>query len=451
MCEFHDRLFGFDDVLCIQVNGVPVNTGCGSKTLELCEDMHQISEMITEMATGNTVFGVSLLKRLKVQLVPRGLHQQLLACIDDCYEYSEVFMRRTETRSNGPYYETLPAASGGAQQLFLLRAVVISGCAEHDVPNADAAASDPQKLAFLVKVFNTVKDNGFKPGLRLGVVYADALFGDHSTVAPYEHERSAAKSPSQGPNIVLPQPVTPSPPAGQAQLLQLHKQRRFKAASPRSRSPEAGSSGHGKRMSISPRPLDGAGPGLRTGASVDNFQLTWVEDTRLPPGPLPKKTKLEGIVGLEPRFPSSTCESLVPASVAKGLKHMTRDQFGVQHVLRGNAAVPLTALVGHELRQNRAEVWFALSAFWSSLAVQSLAGVLALVLDGYGHGKMNLLVKLQYSGCCGRWDMMAVWAAKYLGLFPPKYVSAPHPYTQLFGDSCVQFHDAMTGLLHALH
>ena len=63
--------------------------------------------------------------------------------------------------------------------------------------------------------------------------------------------------------------------------------------------------------------------------------------------------------------------------------------------------------------------------------MQSVAGVLALVLDGYGHGKMNLLTKLQYSGCCGRWDMMAVWAAKYLGLFPPKYVSAPHTCTTL--------------------
>ena len=95
-------------------------------------------------------------------------------------------------------------------------------------------------------------------------------------------------------------------------------------------------------------------------------------------------------------------------------------------MLGGILAVPLTALVGHDLRKNRAEVWHALSAFWSSLAVQHLAGVLALVLDGYGHGKMNLSVKLQYRGCCGRWDMMAVWAAKYLNMFPLKFVSAPH-------------------------
>ena len=77
-----------DDVLCIQVNGLPVNTGCGSKALELCEHMPQHSEIITAMTTANTVFGVSLLKRLKVQLVPRCLHQHLLACIDDCYESS---------------------------------------------------------------------------------------------------------------------------------------------------------------------------------------------------------------------------------------------------------------------------------------------------------------------------------------------------------------------------
>ena len=120
-------------------------------------------------------------------------------------------------------------------------------------------------------------------------------------------------------------------------------------------------------------------------------------------------------------------------------------------MMNGHTAMPAAELVGHELRQDRAAVWSALYSFWSSLAMQSVAGVLALVLDGYGHGKMNLLVKLQYSGCCGRWDMMAVWATKYLGLFPPKYVSAPHTCTPLLGDCCVQFHDAMTGLLIALH
>jgi len=451
MCQFHDRLNGLNNILYIQVNGVPVNTGCGSKTMELCEDLPRLREMITEMATGNTMFGVSLLKRLKLQLVPRCLHQGLLASIDDCYKYSQVFMRRTETRSNGPYYESLPKASDGAQQFFLLRAIAISGCAEQDGPNAAAAVSGVQKLAFLVKVFNTDKDKGFRPGLKLGLVYADALFGDHSTVKPYVHEQSAAQSPSQGPNIVMPKPMPPSPPADPAPRVPLNTQRKFKAASPHSVSPEAGSRGHGKRSSISPRPLCGAGPGLQAGESGDGFQLTWVEDTRQPPGPHPKKTKLEGIVGLRPRFPSSTCESVVPASVAKALRHLTRDQFGVQHVMDGHAAVPVTALVGHELRQDRAAVWAALYAFWSSLAMQSVAGVLALVLDGYGHGKMNLLVKLQYSGCCGRWDMMAVWAAKYLGLFPPKYVSTPHTCTPLLGDCCVQFHDAMTGLLIALH
>ena len=90
--------------------------------------------------------------------MPRRFHQKLLASIQDCYKYSQVFLRRTETRGNGPYYETLQKAAHGEQQLFLLRAIAISGCAEQDSPNAASAASGAQKLAFLVKVFNTEKD-----------------------------------------------------------------------------------------------------------------------------------------------------------------------------------------------------------------------------------------------------------------------------------------------------
>jgi len=411
---------------------VPVNTGCGGKTLELCEDLSDLRKMITEMATGNTMFGVTLLKRTKVQLVPRCLHQKLLASIQDCYKYSQVFLRRTETRGNGPYYETLQRAAHGEQQLFLLRAIAISGCAEQDSPNAASAASGAQKLAFLVKVFNTDKDKGFRPGLKLGLVYSDVLFGEHSTVQPYVHKQSAAQSPSHGPHIVMPQYMPPSPPASPAlRGVALKTTKRFKAASQPCGSSEDGSSGGGKRSSIGPRPLRGAGPGVQSGESGHGVLLTWMEDTRQPHGPNPKKTKHEGILGLRPRFNSSTCESAVPASVAKALKNLSPDQFGVQQVMNGRAAVPAAEVVGHELRQDRAAVWSALYSFWSSLAMQSVAGVLALVLDGYGHGKMNLLTKLQYNGCCGRWDMMAVWAAKYLGLFPPKYVSATHTCTTL--------------------
>jgi len=165
---------------------------------------------------------------------------------------------------------------------------------------------------------------------------------------------------------------------------------------------------------------------VQSGEQASSGMLVWTDKPEpiQDGGTQSKKTKHQSISSLLPRFDSGTCESLVPPAVAKSFKHLTPAEFGVQVVMNGHLAVPPTSLLGHALRQDRAAVWSALYAFWSSLAMQSVAGVLALALDGYGHGKMNVLTKLQYNGCCGRWDMMAVWAAKYLGLFPSKYVSA---------------------------
>jgi len=403
---------------------VPVNTGCGGQTLELCEQLPDLRKTIMEMATGNTMYGVTLRKRTKVQLVPRRLHQKLLASIQDCYSYRQVFSQRSEHRGNGPYYETLQRAVDGEQQLFLLRAIAISGCAEHD--------SGAQKLAFLVKVFNTEKDQGFRAGLKVGLVFAELLVGDNSTVQRYVHNGSAARSPAQGPHIVMPKHMAPSPPDSPALGGKpLKTAKRFRPASADDSSPEKAASGGGKLSSPSPRPMRSAGPDVQSGEPESSGLLIWMDKPMQPRGPQPKKTKHQSIDGVVPRFDSTTCESLVPPSVAKGLKHLSPDQFGVQQVMNGRFAVPTADVVGHPLRQDRAAVWSALYSFWSSLAMQSVAGVLALVLDGYGHGKMNLLTKLQYNGCCGRWDMMAVWAAKYLGLFPPKYVSATHTCTTL--------------------
>jgi len=389
---------------------VPVNTGCGGQTLELCEEMPDLLKTILEMATGNTMFTVTLHKKTKVQLVPRKMQQKLLGSIQDSYKHRQVFSQRSEHRGNGPYYETLQKAADGEQQLFLLRAIAISGCAEHD--------SGAQKLAFLVKVFNTEKDQGFRAGLKLGLVYAELLVRDKSTVQKYVHNGSAARSPAQGPRIVMPKHMATSPPespalGGQA----LNTAKRFKKAS--------------ADASPSPRPMRSAVSDVQSGQQVSSGLLVWTDKPMQDGGTQPKKPKPQSIDGLLPRFDSATCESLVPQSVAKLLKHLSPEQFGEHQVMNGHRAVPTADVVGHPLRQDRAAVWSALYSFWSSLAMQSVAGVLALVLDGYGHGKMNLLTKLQYNGCCGRWDMMAVWAAKYLGLFPPKYVSATHTCTTL--------------------
>jgi len=103
---------------------------------------------------------------------------------------------------------------------------------------------------------------------------------------------------------------------------------------------------------------------------------------------------------------------------------MTLADFIAVQVLGGMSIKELPDAAGQQLRQHKANLWYSLYSFWGQDAIKHLASVLALCLDGHGHGKMNILVQSQHGGCCGRWDMMAVWAAWLLKLFPPKYVSA---------------------------
>jgi len=386
---------------------VPVNTGGGGLTVELCEGLPDLLNTIKEMATGNTMFTVTLHHKTKVQLVPRKLHQLLLGSLQDAYTHRQVFSQRSEHRSNGPYYETIPKAKAGEQQLFLLRAIAISGSSESD--------SGDQKLAFLVKVFNTETDRSCNSGLKLGLVYGATLAGDKSTVQKYVQNGSVARSPEQGPRIVMPKHMATSP--AQSPALgghALNMTRRFKSAA----------DVHGKLSASSPRPKNSAVSDVQSAEQQSSGMLVWTEQPMHGGGTQPKKTKHQTMDDLLPRFDSGTCESLVSPAFTRSFRHLSPAEFGVTVVMNGHLAVPPTSLVGHALRQDRAAVWSALYAFWSSVAMQSVAGVLALALDGYGHGKMNVLTKLQYSGCCGRWDMMAVLAAKYLGLFPSKYVSA---------------------------
>ena len=76
-----------------------------------------------------------------------------------------------------------------------------------------------------------------------------------------------------------------------------------------------------------------------------------------------------------------------------------------------------------EVRQHLRNVVCSVNNFWCQDAIQHLAGVLAAILDGHCHGKMHVLVKDKHPGCAGRWDMVAVWAAMLLKMFPAKFVS----------------------------
>ena len=135
--------------------------------------------------------------------------------------------------------------------MFLLRAIAISGSSESD--------SGDQKLAFLVKVFNTETDRSCNSGLKLGVVYGELLVGGKSTVQKYVHNGSAARSPEQGPRIVMPKHMASSP--AQSPALgghALNKARRFKSASANDSSQEQAATGGGKLSSSSPRPMPAA-------------------------------------------------------------------------------------------------------------------------------------------------------------------------------------------------
>ena len=188
-----------------------------------------------------------------------------------------------------------------------------------------------------------------------------------------------------------------------------------------------GASGGTRTPAAKPLSTHSAEPDVEIAGAGGRIFLEW-KDTpgQMDAGTQSKKPKHADVTNMIPRYGHTTCESLVPQTFTNSCKNMTPTEFAVVVVMDGHSAVPLPSVQGHALRVDRAAVWSALYAFWSSTAMQSVAGVLALALDGYGHGKMQLLNKLQYFGCCGRWDMMAVWAAKYLGLFPAKFVSDTH-------------------------
>ena len=79
---------------------------------------------------------------------------------------------------------------------------------------------------------------------------------------------------------------------------------------------------------------------------------------------------------------------------------------------------------GQALRQYQGDLWKSLHEFWGQSQVKHLASVLALCLEGHGHGKLQVPVISLHNGCAGKWDMYACWAAHELGMFPAKWVGA---------------------------
>lgn len=139
--------------------------------------------------------------------------------------------------------------------------------------------------------------------------------------------------------------------------------------------------------------------------------------------PPAKRPKPDNHVLLKVEFDSTTCESTRTKEDARAIRNMTVDVFVDEYVLGGLPTTMDPNMSGHTLRQAQSRLWKQVHSFWGRLEVQHLAGVLALLLNGSGHGHMVLLVRDRYGACSGCWDMMAVWAAKKLNMFPPRFVS----------------------------
>ena len=124
-------------------------------------------------------------------------------------------------------------------------------------------------------------------------------------------------------------------------------------------------------------------------------------------------------------FTSETCEATISAEAKRLIRNMSVEAFIKEYVLGGLQIDVKPEMSNWEVRQHLGNVVWSMNHFWCQENVQHLAGVMAAILDGHCHGEMHVLVKERHTGCTGRWDMSAVWAALMLKIFPTKFVS-PH-------------------------
>jgi len=391
----------------------------------MCLEDHNkhLRDMITAQSDGTVVHGVSLQAPLGLRLVPHCWHELLLSSPREQFHCSEVFSNRLH-ESLGAEYHRMQVLPSGNQQMIVLRAVVIAG---PDKNKGDGGFK--KKLAFFVKVFQQPDDVGFMPGLKLGVLYATDMQQDKCTVAPYMEVRNPRRLQTCGANIVLAMPEAsplvemdravgsmgtalamgqPDPPRDSASP-QLVAQSVLGARS------EGKRDGHGTSAPAAQMP-HAAAPAI--------VLMSWVDDKELDAPRVAKRLKTDNETGVKIEYHSSTCEIVRSQAEVNAIRKMTMADFIAVQVLGGMPVKELPDAAGMQLWQHKANLWYSLYSFWGQDAIKHLASVLALCLDGHGHGKMNILVQSQHGGCCGRWDMMAVWAAWLLKLFPPKYVSA---------------------------
>ena len=196
-------------------------------------------------------------------------------------------------------------------------------------------------------------------------------------------------------------------------------------------SPHAASAGAAMRNFPGP---DVSGPASKK----QNVLLEYIEDEPVSRAAASNRLKKTDVADMKGEFTSDTCESIMSTAQKRAIKRLSMDDLITQHVLGrlGIEAKPESS--SQEERQHLANLWFSINGFWCQEEIQHLAGVLSACLDGHGHGKMHVLVKNKHRECAGRWDMVAVWTAFLLKMFPANFVSAHCSLPDVFV-CCVYF------------
>jgi len=309
--------------------------------------------------------------------------------------------------------------------MIVLRPVVVAG------PEKHKGGLFKNKLAFFVKLFSAPAEVGYMCGLKLGVLFAADMKNTQCTLAPYLEERNPMRLETCGANIVLAQPRATSGAGPDNAAVAVGTYGTGRPAPPdqraRTRSPTLGASSlhglnnDGKRDA----PSDSApGAVLLPDATTSIVLMDWRPDNDSDATRGAKRFKADNEFGIHIEYDSFTCTIARSPVQINAIKKMTQAEFIAQVVLGGAPISEPPDAGGMALRQHKGNLWYSLYCFWGQSAIKHLASVLALCLNGHGHGKMNVAVKSQHNGCCGKWDMMATWAAWELNLFPTKWVCA---------------------------
>ena len=380
-----------------------VLTAVGRNVRELCEVDHPpgLLDMLEAQEHGTQVYGIAVRGPLSVRLVPQYWHDKVLSSQRDFWLHGEVFSDRHHTSLGRQQVKLVPSSDTDQMQMIVLRAVVID-----TTPTAVSGHGVLQRhVLLLVKMWNTTKDTGSAPALTLGAVFAKDICAGEAEWAPF----LGRGDPNEDQAYIELRKSMVAPEKTQFTV---------KKTAPGKTSAKKG---HRQQASVSKALTDDAAASALP--ETGNRFMEWDVDDGSPEKPPAKRPKQHSLAALQIEFGSSTCQSTSTKEQRKAIKNMTVDAFVNEYVLGGLSTAEDPDISGHALRKVQAQLWHNVFAFWGKPAVQHLAGVLALCLDGYGHGAMLLLSRDKHLGCTGRWDMYAVWAAHHLNQFPPKFVS----------------------------